>query len=82
MTFLTEAHLFLKDMNSTFIETIRGPKEIQALTLDLVKSAKEEILGLFSTSNAFHRQERAGSVSAGRTSLEVAWNTGKISDSI
>jgi two-component system, OmpR family, sensor histidine kinase VicK len=55
---------FLKDISSTFIETIRGPKEIQALTMDLIKSAKEEILGLFSTSNAFHRQERAGSVSA------------------
>ena len=50
-------------MKSPFIETIRGPEEIQALVLDLVKSAKEEILVLFSTSNAFHRQERAGALS-------------------
>ena len=48
---------------SNFIETIRNPGEIQALTMDLVKSAKNEILGLFSTSNGFHRQERAGSLS-------------------
>ena len=48
---------------SNFIETIRNPGEIQALTMDLVKSAKDEILGLFSTSNGFHRQERAGSLS-------------------
>ena len=48
---------------SNFIETIRKPGEIQALTMDLVKSAKKEILGLFSTSNGFHRQERAGSLS-------------------
>jgi two-component system sensor histidine kinase VicK len=48
---------------SDFIETIRKPGEIQALTMDLVKSAKKEILGLFSTSNGFHRQERAGSLS-------------------
>lgn len=48
---------------SNFIETIRSPAEIQALTMDLLKSAKIEILGLFSTSNGFHRQERAGSLS-------------------
>lgn len=48
---------------SNFIETIRNPGEILALTMDLVKSAKNEILGLFSTSNGFHRQERAGSLS-------------------
>ena len=48
---------------SNFIETITKPGEIQALTMDLVKSAKKEILGLFSTSNGFHRQERAGSLS-------------------
>ena len=48
---------------SNFIDTIRNPGEIQALTIDLVKSAKSEILGLFSTSNGFHRQERAGSLS-------------------
>ena len=56
--------LFLEGNSmSNFIETIRNPVEIQALTMDLVKSAKSEILGLFSTSNGFHRQERAGSLS-------------------
>ncbi len=45
------------------MKTIRKPEEIQALTMDLVMSAKEEILALFSTSNGFHRQERAGALS-------------------
>jgi two-component system, OmpR family, sensor histidine kinase VicK len=48
---------------SNFIETIKNPGEIQALTMDLLKSARNEILGLFSTSNGFHRQQRAGSLS-------------------
>jgi hypothetical protein len=43
-----------------FIETISDPSEIQKLTFDLVKSAKEEITILFSTVNAFKRQEHAG----------------------
>ncbi|MGA9908571.1 MAG: hypothetical protein WBP84_00025, partial [Nitrososphaeraceae archaeon] len=48
---------------SNFIETISQAEDIQALTMDLLKSAKKEILGLFSTSNGFHRQQRAGSLS-------------------
>jgi hypothetical protein len=48
---------------SNFIETISEAEDIQALTMDLLKSAKKEILGLFSTSNGFHRQQRAGSLS-------------------
>ena len=32
---------------SNFIETIRKPGEIQALTMDLVKSAKKEIWDYF-----------------------------------
>ena len=47
---------------SNFIETISEAEDIQALTMDLLKSAKKEILGLFSTSNGFHRQQRAGSL--------------------
>lgn len=43
-----------------FIETISNPSEIQKLTFDLVKSAKEEITILFSTVNAFKRQEHVG----------------------
>ena len=42
------------------IETIRDPVEIQMVAFELVNSAKEEILTVFSTANAFLRQERAG----------------------
>ena len=45
-----------------FIETIRDTTEVQNIALDLVKSSKEEILIIFSTANAFFRQERAGSL--------------------
>jgi hypothetical protein len=43
-----------------FVETIRDPYEIQKLGFDLIKAAEEEILIIFSTANAFHRQIRAG----------------------
>jgi two-component system, OmpR family, sensor histidine kinase VicK len=43
-----------------FIETIRDPSEIQKLGYDLIRSAKEEILIIFSTANAFHREARKG----------------------
>ena len=45
-----------------FVETIRDPYEIQQLGFDLIKKAEEEILLLFSTSNAFRRQEKAGAI--------------------
>jgi signal transduction histidine kinase len=45
-----------------FIETIRDPTRVQNIAFDLVKSSKEEILTLFSTSNAFFRQERVGGI--------------------
>ena len=44
------------------IETIRDPNVTQARTLDMIKSAKEEVLIIFSTSNAFRRQEKAGAL--------------------
>src|SRR5215211_4642256 len=44
------------------IETIRDYVEIQMLAFELVKSATYEILVIFSTANAFHRQERAGTM--------------------
>lgn len=44
------------------IKIIRNTVEVQKLAFDLLKSAKDEILILFSTANAFHRQERAGSI--------------------
>ena len=45
-----------------FIETFRDPTRVQNIAFDLVKSSKEEILTIFSTSNAFFRQERTGGI--------------------
>jgi len=44
------------------IEVIRTPLEIQKRAVALVKSASKEILIIFSTANAFHRQERSGAM--------------------
>ena len=44
------------------IETIRDQIEIQKIETNLVKSAIKEILIIFSTARAFHRQYRAGTV--------------------
>ncbi|MFL6496945.1 MAG: ATP-binding protein [Nitrososphaera sp.] len=44
------------------IETIREPKATQERTFDLIKSANEEILVIFSTANAFRRQEKSGAL--------------------
>jgi two-component system sensor histidine kinase VicK len=44
------------------IETIREPKVTQERVFELINSAKEEILVIFSTSNAFRRQEKTGGV--------------------
>jgi K+-sensing histidine kinase KdpD len=44
-----------------FIKTIRDPVETQKLAVELLDSSKHEVLIIFSTANAFHRQiERAG----------------------
>jgi signal transduction histidine kinase len=45
-----------------FIRTIADPVQIQQLGFELVSAAKEEILVLFSTANAFHRQARVGGI--------------------
>jgi two-component system, OmpR family, sensor histidine kinase VicK len=42
------------------IETIRDPIETQKISINIISSAKEEILILFSTSKAFYRQDKAG----------------------
>jgi two-component system, OmpR family, sensor histidine kinase VicK len=47
-----------------FIETIRDPSSVQNIAFDLVRSCKREILTIFSTPNAFLRQERAGGIAA------------------
>ena len=44
-----------------FIKTIRDPVETQKLAVELLDSSEHEVLIIFSTANAFHRQiERAG----------------------
>ena len=45
--------------NQTF-QIIRDPAAVQELAFKLAWSTEYEILGLFSTPNAFHRQERMG----------------------
>ena len=42
------------------IEIIQNPAGIQKIIFDLLKSAREEILVMFSSANAFHRQEYLG----------------------
>jgi signal transduction histidine kinase len=42
------------------IEIIQNPEEIQKIIFNLLKSAEEEILIVFSSANAFHRQEYSG----------------------
>jgi two-component system, OmpR family, sensor histidine kinase VicK len=44
------------------IEVIRDPFEIQKINYKLIESAKKEILIIFSTANAFYRQEKAGAL--------------------
>ena len=41
-------------------QIIRDPSEVQELAFKLAWSTENEILGVFSTPNAFHRQERMG----------------------
>jgi signal transduction histidine kinase len=44
------------------IEIVHDHVEIQKLVFSLIQTAKEEILVMYSTANAFHRQERAGKI--------------------
>src|SRR5215831_1865355 len=46
------------------IETVRDPLEIQNIGNTLIKSAKEEILILYSTARAFYRQDKVGRIDA------------------
>ena len=45
-----------------FIETIRDRYEVQNLVFELINGANKEILGIFSTANAFRRQTKSGAV--------------------
>jgi two-component system, OmpR family, sensor histidine kinase VicK len=44
------------------IEIIQNPSEIQKITFNLLRSAAKEILILYSSANAFHRQEYVGGI--------------------
>ncbi|MGB6527547.1 MAG: ATP-binding protein [Candidatus Nitrosopolaris sp.] len=48
--------------DSEGIEIIQDPVEIQKIGFSLMQQATKEILVMYSTANAFHRQERAGAV--------------------
>jgi two-component system, OmpR family, sensor histidine kinase VicK len=52
-----------EELRPGFTERISDPYEIEKIAFDLVKSAKEEVMVLFSTVNACKRQERAGLIS-------------------
>ena len=47
-------------IDSEGIEIIQDPFEVQKIGIELVNSANKEILIIFSTQNAFHRQEQIG----------------------
>ena len=49
-------------VDSEEIEMIEDPLEIQKRAFSLIQTAKEEILVMYSTANAFHRQEQAGGI--------------------
>ncbi|MGC2572803.1 MAG: hypothetical protein WA364_14930 [Candidatus Nitrosopolaris sp.] len=49
-------------VDSEELEMIQDPVEIQRIAFSLIRKAKEEILVIFSTANAFHRQEHAGGI--------------------
>ena len=49
-------------VEADFIEIIRDPYKVQKLAFDLIAEAKEEILIIFSTVNAFHRQTKSGTI--------------------
>jgi uncharacterized membrane protein len=54
-----------------FVETIKDSSEIQRIGFELIKKAEEEILVLFSTANAFRRQEKAGTLDLLKEAVEL-----------
>jgi two-component system, OmpR family, sensor histidine kinase VicK len=51
-----------KIIKSKGIQILRNPFQVQKLVFELLKLAKDEILVIFSTANAFHRQEKTGAL--------------------
>jgi len=58
-----------------FIEIIRDPYKVQKLAFDLIGEAREEILIIFSTANAFHRQTKSGGI---KSVIEAAFRKVKV----
>ena len=56
-------------MKANTIEVIDDPDQVLRLTRQLLESANEEIDGIFSSSNAFHRQVRAGMVTLAKSAF-------------
>ena len=56
-------------------EVIRNPKDIQELFIDMIKSAKHEVLLVLPTINAFYREERMGIIDLLRQAAERKDNT-------
>lgn len=55
-------HDIEEGVDTEVIEIIQNPYEIQKLGFELAKFAQKEIRIIFSTANAFHRQEYAGTI--------------------
>jgi two-component system, OmpR family, sensor histidine kinase VicK len=55
-------HEIEEGLDTEGIDIIQNPYEIQKLAFELVKLAKKEIQIIFSTANAFHRQESLGAI--------------------
>jgi two-component system, OmpR family, sensor histidine kinase VicK len=49
-------------VDSEGIEIIQDPVEIQKIAFSMIQTAKQEILIMFSTANAFYRQQHAGGI--------------------
>src|SRR5919109_980571 len=67
------ALICLKDLRTDkqdIIQAIRDPAEIVKIGFEIGKSAKDEILILFSTANAFHRFEKLGAIRSLREEVE------------
>src|SRR6266511_2877872 len=58
-------------MKANTIEVINDPNQILSLTRELIESANEEIVGIFSSSNAFHRHGRAGMLTLAKKALRM-----------
>jgi two-component system, OmpR family, sensor histidine kinase VicK len=51
-----------KSEENIILQIIRDPAEVQKIGFELIRSAKDEVLIIFSTANAFHIQEHVGGI--------------------